>query len=287
MRCAAETGAIGSVRPAADPMASRPFRLVQRQRETHDTVTLVLEPLDGLPLRFAPGQFTMVGRVGVGEVPISISGDPADPLLHHTIRDVGGVTRVLAAAQVGQLLEVRGPYGTGWDLAAAAGGDVVVVAGGVGLAPLRGALLRLLAESDRYTSLTLLYGARTPRERLYVAELERWRDRGMVVETIVDRGGRDWDGRVGLVTTLVPRVGFDPARSTALLCGPEVMMRFVTRALRERGVPAERIQLSLERSMKCGVGLCGHCQLRELFVCVDGPVLDYRSVAPLLAIREV
>lgn len=271
---------------AADPMRPRPFRVVERRDDTYDTVTLALTPLDGVRLRFAPGQFTMLGRTGVGEVPISISGDSEHGPLVHTIRDVGGVTHVLTQAQIGDVLEVRGPYGTSWDVADGEGGDVVVVTGGIGLAPLRPAILELVAHRSRYRNVAVLYGARSPADRLYPGELEEWDREGLQVESIVDHGTEQWRGRVGLVTTLVPRATLDPENTLALVCGPEVMMRFVSNALIDRGVRPERIRLSMERHMKCGIGLCGHCQLRELFVCVDGPVFDHPTLAPLLAIRE-
>ena len=270
-----------------DPMLPRPFRVVERRQDTSDTATLVLEPLDGPSLGFAPGQFTMLGLLGVGEVPISISGDPAAGALVHTVRDVGGVTHALCQAQVGDVLEARGPYGTGWGVEDGQGGDVVIVAGGIGLAPLRPALLRLIAERDRYGRVALLCGARSPADQLYPDELVRWRDQGIDVATIVDHGAGGWPGRVGLVTALVPGIDVDPTEALALACGPEVMMRYVALALLDRGVAPERIRLSMERTMKCGVGLCGHCQFREYFACVDGPVFDYRTLAPLLAIREV
>ena len=272
---------------ALDPMTPRQARVVDRRQETTDTVTLSLDPLDGLPLTFAPGQFTMLGLLGVGEVPISISGDPADPLLLQTIRDVGGVTHALTEAQVGDLLDVRGPYGTGWNVQDGRGGDVVLVAGGIGLAPLRPVVLRLLADRNDYGNVVVLYGARSPDDQLYRDELALWRSRGIDVQTIVDHGRSGWPGRVGLVTTLVPRADVDPSRTLALVCGPEVMMRYVTRSMIDFGVAPERIRWSMERSMKCGVGLCGHCQLREFFVCVDGPVFDYPTLSPLLAIREM
>ena len=272
---------------APDAMVSRGFVVRERHQDTRDTATYVLEPSDGVPLTFSPGQFTMLGLMGVGEVPISISGDPASPLLVHTLRDVGGVTHVLLRAQVGDVLEVRGPYGTGWDVGDARGADVLVVAGGIGLAPLRPALLALLAHRDRYRDVALLYGARSPDDRLYPDELEQWRERGIDVECIVDHGTPGWPGRVGLVTTLLPGAGVDPAAVLALVCGPEVMIRHVARALVDLGAAPDRVRVSMERNMKCGVGLCGHCQLRELFVCTDGPVLPYSVVAPLLAVREV
>jgi NAD(P)H-flavin reductase len=164
---------------------------------------------------------------------------------------------------------------------------VLVVTGGIGLAPLRPALLQLVAERDRYRNVALLYGARSPTDQLYPDELEQWREQGIDVEVIVDHGTPGWAGRVGLVTSLVPRADIDPARALALVCGPEVMMRYVSQALLDLGVAPQRIRLSMERNMKCGVGLCGHCQLRDLFLCLDGPVLDYPVLAPMLAVREL
>jgi NAD(P)H-flavin reductase len=273
--------------PGADPMLPRAFLVRERRQDTRDTATYVLEPRDGVPLAFSPGQFTMLGLMGVGEVPISISGDPASPLLVHTVRDIGGTTHVLLQARVGDVLEVRGPYGTGWAVEDGRDGDVLVVAGGIGLAPLRPALLAALAARASYRRVTLLYGARSPADRLYPDETDEWRGLGIDVECIVDHGTPDWPGRVGLVTTLLPGAVVDPASTLALVCGPEVMIRHVARSLVDLGVAPDRIRVSMERNMKCGVGLCGHCQLRELFVCTDGPVLPYSVAAPLLAMREV
>ncbi len=272
-----------------DEMVPRPFRVVRTRRDTRDTFTLELEPVDGIPLRFAAGQFTMLAAFGVGEVPISISGDPTKPgLLEHTIRNVGGVTAALVAAQPGTILGVRGPYGTGWGVADGMGGDVVIVAGGIGLAPLRPALLELVARRDHYRRVVLLYGARTPDDTLFRHELRRLNGLNDInVQVTVDNAPHDYTGRVGLVTQLVTRAGFDPQRTLALVCGPEVMMRAAATALRDRGVAANRLRLSMERNMKCGVGLCGHCQLRDLFICVDGPVLDYERLAPYLTRWEL
>lgn len=274
---------------AAEVMLPRAFRVVRKQRDTADTVTLTLSPEDGEPLRFAPGQFTMLGAFGIGEVPVSISGDSERPdLLRHTIRDVGGVTRHLVAARTGTVLTVRGPFGTDWGALDGTGGDVVVVAGGIGLAPLRPAVLQVLAHRERFGRVHLLYGGRTQADLLYKRELEAWRGRFDVnVQVTVDYGTPQWRGRVGLVTTLLQRASYDPASTLALVCGPEVMIRHVAGGLADRGVPAGRIRVSMERNMRCGVGLCGHCQLRELFVCVDGPVLGYDRVAALMALREV
>ncbi len=270
-----------------DAMRPRPFRVVERRADTADTVTLALEPVTGPPMTFAPGQFTMLGRLGAGEVPVSISGDPRGGPLVHTIRDVGGVTHQLVGSDVGQVVDVRGPFGVGWRVEDGRAGDVVVVAGGIGLAPLRPTLLQLVAERDQFGRVALLYGARSPGERLFTDELELWREQGIDVDVVVDQGTPGWTGRVGLVTSLVPRADVDPARVLALVCGPEVMMRYVSQSLLDLGVAPERIRLSMERNMKCGVGLCGHCQLRHLFLCLDGPVLDYPTLAPLLAVREL
>lgn len=271
------------------PFDLREFRVARRRQDTRDTVTLALEPVDGAPLAFEAGQFTMLYAFGVGEVPISISGDPTRPgSLWHTIRDVGGVTHTLAHVRRGDVLGVRGPYGRGWDVSAGKGGDVVLVAGGIGLAPLRPALLQLLSERADYGRVVLLYGTRTPEDVLYVEELERWRGRfDLEVDVTVDYGPPQWHGKVGLVTSLIPRAGFDPAHTLALVCGPEAMMRYVASALLDRGVDPQRVRLSMERAMDCGVGLCGHCQLRELFVCVDGPVFGYDRLERLLWLREV
>ncbi|MGB8651447.1 MAG: FAD/NAD(P)-binding protein [Mycobacteriales bacterium] len=273
--------------PAAAPMVPRLFQVVERREETRDTVTLLLEPRDGVPLRHAAGQFTMLEAFGVGEVPISISGDPTRVgLLEHTVRDVGAVTRALVRSGPGDVLGVRGPYGTGWGVADGAGADVVIVAGGIGLAPLRSALLEVLSRRADFGRVALLIGARRPGEVLFADQLARWTE-DVDVHVTVDVGAPGWEGRVGLVTSLLPLVDVDPQQTLALVCGPEVMMRFVATALLDRGVPPSRVRLSMERNMRCGTGLCGHCQLRELFLCVDGPVLSYERLAPLMAVREL
>ncbi len=276
------------LRPSRD-MLPRQFSVTSTRSETQDTRTLELAPLDGVPFTFAPGQFTMMLAFGVGEVPISISGDPTRPeVLCHTIRDVGSVTRVLASAPLGAVLGVRGPYGTGWELERARGHDVVIVAGGIGLAPLRPAILQIAATREQFGRVLLLYGARNPEEILYAEEQRVWaEEHGVVVDVIVDAGSPSWRGRVGLVTQLVERAVFDAADALALVCGPEVMMRHSARALVDRGVAPERVRLSMERNMQCGIGLCGHCQLRELFCCLDGPVLGYDRLAPLMARAEL
>jgi NAD(P)H-flavin reductase len=226
----------------------------------------------------------MLSAFGIGEVPVSVGGEP----LVQTIRAVGAVTRALCAARPGTLLGVRGPFGRPWPVEDACGCDVVVVAGGIGLAPLRTALHHVLERRAEYGSAVLLYGSRTPADLLYRRELERLRGRlDLEVDVTVDVGTGDWRGKVGVVTKLIPRAQFDPGSAVALVCGPELMMRYTAEALLERGMPPERVFLSLERSMRCGVGHCGHCQLGPVLVCRDGPVLSYDRVAPLLAVREL
>jgi len=250
-----------------------PVRRVRR--ELRDTWTLELDP--GGPEEtapFRPGQFNMIYAFGVGEVAISISGDPARPdSLVHTVRSVGAVTRAITSVKKGGVLGLRGPFGSAWPMAEAEGRDVVVIAGGLGLAPLRPVMYAVRAARERYGRVVLLVGARTPADLLFGRGLERWRGRFDVeVRVTVDAATPDWKGEVGLVTALIARAGFDPAGTTAFVCGPEVMMRFVAADLVHRGVPAAAIHLSLERNMKCAVGVCGRCQLGPAFVCKDGPV---------------
>jgi NAD(P)H-flavin reductase len=272
-----------------DPMVPRSFVVTRTRQDTRDTATLWLTAMDGAPLAFEPGQFTMLQAYGVGEVPVSISGDPADDgVLQHTIRDVGSVSHALATAEAGARLGVRGPFGVGWDVGTARGRDVVIVAGGIGLAPLRPAVLEICANRAAYGEVTLLYGARTPAERLFTDELPRWAaEHGVAVHVTVDRSDDSWRGPVGLVTDLVDRVVFRPELATVLVCGPEVMMRHTAAAFLDRGVAPADVRVSMERNMKCGIGLCGHCQLRELFICQDGPVLGYGLVASLLTQAEL
>jgi anaerobic sulfite reductase subunit B len=277
---------------AATAAVPRFYRVASRREDTADTVTLELtEPSEPVPA-FAPGQFAMLSAFGVGEVPISVSGLGDNRggralRLEHTLRTVGAVTRALHAAQPGSLIGVRGPFGTSWDVGSAAGRDIVIVAGGIGLAPLRPVVLTALADRSRYGRIVLLVGARTPGDLLYAGELERWRRDGVEVAVTVDRADSSWSGEVGLVTALIEPAGLGPGSSVAFVCGPDVMMRFTADALAALGIPAERIRVSLERNMRCGVGWCGHCQLGPLLVCRDGPVVGYDRAAALMRVREL
>jgi anaerobic sulfite reductase subunit B len=268
------------------PMVPQPYVVRCRGRETADTWTIELDPVGGEAIDAEPGQFAMLTAYGVGEVPISLSGRGADGSLVHTIRDVGAVTAELCRIPRGGTIGVRGPFGTTWPLDEARGADVVVLAGGLGLAPLRPAVEGLLARRDSYGRLLLLYGARTPGDLLYPQQLEDWRAEGLDVRVTVDAGTRSWLDRVGFVSALLDDVYFsEPA--VALVCGPEVMMRVTVGALLQRGVPAERTYVSLERSMSCGIGHCGHCQLGPFLICRDGPVFTWDEVAHWLSVREL
>ncbi len=269
-------------------MAPAPFEVRAKRRETADTWTLELRPPGGDALAFAPGQFTMLSAGGCGEVPISISGDPDSPgRLVQTVRRVGDATAAICDAEPGQALSVRGPFGTSWPVQEAEGGDVVIAAGGLGLPPLRPAILRMLAHRERYGRLILLYGGRAPDQLMFAGELSSWAREGLEVLVTVDSAGPEWLGHVGVVTRLVRRAAIDPARTVALTCGPEIMIRFLVAALAGEGLPDERMYVSLERNMQCGIGHCGHCQLGPLLICRDGPVVRFDRVAPWLAVREL
>jgi NAD(P)H-flavin reductase len=269
-----------------DPMIPRVARVLAKRREIADVATLEIDAGD---FAFAPGQFNMLTAFGVGEAAISVSGDPADrSRLVHTIRAVGAVSRALAELSVGAPIGLRGPFGRGWPIEEARGRDVIVIAGGLGLAPLRPVLYRLFAERETFGRIVLLYGARSPQDILYRDELEHWRGRlDAEVEATVDHARGDWRGNVGVVTALIARAAFDPHNALAMLCGPEIMMRFVADALGDAGIAQERIYLSMERNMKCAIGWCGHCQLGPVFICRDGPVFTYAQLRGLLATREL
>jgi NAD(P)H-flavin reductase len=268
-------------------MVPRLHRVRRRWRENRDTVTISLDPLESGDLGYQPGQFNMLYRFGVGEVPISVSSyhRRGRPMLH-TIRAVGAVSTALCRVQQGEIVGVRGPFGRGWGVDDAEGADLVLVAGGIGLAPLRPALRYALARRRHFGRLVLLAGARSPDELVFRRELDRLATRPDVVTAItVDRARPGWPHHVGVVTQLVPAAPFDPASAVALVCGPEIMMRFAASALLGRGMPAERVRISLERNMQCAIGWCGHCQLGSEFVCKDGPVRSWDQAAPLLAVK--
>jgi NAD(P)H-flavin reductase len=231
--------------------------------------------------RFQPGQFNMLYLPGAGEVAISISSDPGEPqLLGHTIRYAGNVTRALGRLKVGHRVGVRGPYGTPWPLEKAAGKSLVIVAGGIGLAPLRPLILSVLRRRDAYGRVVLLYGARTPADLLYTGEFARWQEGNVEVHVTVDLADEHWKGQVGVVPQLFYRIRVEPKQTVVMTCGPEIMMRFVIYEALARRIAKDAIYLSVERNMKCAVGFCGHCQFGPTFICKQGPVLNFASIEP-------
>jgi anaerobic sulfite reductase subunit B len=273
--------------PSEAAMVPAPFTVAAKRRDTEDTWTLELHPRGGQPLAVEPGQFTMLAAGGCGEVPVSISGGSGTDTLAHTVRAVGLATAAICETPVGGVLGVRGPFGQPWPMDDLAGADVVVVAGGLGLAPLRPVIVELLARRDRYGRIVLLYGDRSPDRLLYAAEIEQWRERGLDATLTVDSPDAEWKGSVGVVPALVADARFDPARAAALVCGPEIMMRFAADALARAGVPGARVWASMERNMQCGIGLCGHCQLGPLLLCRDGPVCRWDALESWIGIREL
>jgi len=273
-----------------DPLVPAVYRIdeVVRELPGGEVFSWTLSPKARGGVEGRPGQFNMLYQLGAGEVPISISAVLEDGRLVHTIRDVGGVTAAMADLVAGDEVGLRGPFGSAWPVEAAEGRDLVLVAGGIGLAPLRPVMHHALTHRERFNRLFLLYGTRQPADILYRGELEAWRGRlDLDVAVTVDRGDSGWHGNVGVVTKLIERGGFDPHNAVAMICGPEVMMRFAVLGLEHRGVTADRMYLSMERNMKCAVGYCGHCQLGGLFICKDGPVFRFDAVEPLFDVREL
>ncbi len=271
-----------------DPATPTPFRVVSAKPESEDVASFTVQGPANWPAG-APGQFMMLTAFGVGEAAISISGDGARPgVFEHTVRAVGPVTRALAALRPGDVVGLRGPFGKGWPLAEIAGGDVLLVAGGIGLAPLRPVLRRIAARRESFGRVSVLYGARRPRDLLYQTELAALRDKADIqLRITVDRAPTDWRGRVGFVTDHLEGVSPRPEAASAILCGPELMMRFTADALIRTGLPTERIWVSMERNMNCGVGLCGHCQVGPALLCRDGPTLSYPTARPLMLRQEL
>ena len=281
----------------ADPMIPEPYRIRRVQNNTHDTFTIEIEPGNGHPRpSFSPGQFNMLYIFGVGEIPVSIAnGMSSSNGFIHTTRVVGVVTQALRKLKRGGMLGVRGPFGSRWPIEEAEGKDAVIVAGGIGLAPLRPVLAELLTAKrgplkrrKEYQKVVLLYGARTPEDLLDLKDLEKWRRSfNLEVYVTVDRAAGNWRGSVGVVPALIPHAPFDPFNAVALVCGPEIMMRFAVAGLLKRGLRENQIYLSMERNMKCAVGFCGHCQYGPAFICKDGPVFRYDRISWIFQKREI
>ncbi len=278
----AVSGALSESPPPGNILQPARMRVARVDKETYDTFTLSVVPEEGdQPPRFEPGQFSMLYVAGIGEMPISISGDPENrDKLSYTVRSVGAATFAVVTRKPGDTIGVRGPFGTRWPMNESRGKDVIIVAGGIGLAPLRPAIYHVLRHRGEYGRLVILYGARSPKDLLYRKELSAWQylpDTQTL--TTVDYGGVSWRGYVGVVTTLFRHVRLQPKSAVAMVCGPEIMMRYVIRELQNRGLSDSDIYLTMERNMKCGAGFCGHCQLGPYFVCKEGPVFEYSRVA--------
>jgi NAD(P)H-flavin reductase len=278
-----------TIRTDPFPMTPIPTLVRRSRRETHDTFSLDLELSDDHAFAFEPGQFNMLYLYGIGEVPISISSDPDIPgMVTHTTRAVGVVTKEMQKLTAGSYIGLRGPYGGCWPMEEAKGRDVVLVAGGIGLAPLRPVICSILARREYYNKVTILFGARTPEDLLFRSDLRSWKSRmDMDVQVTVDRATSAWRGHVGVVPNLVRHAAFHPQNTVAMICGPEVMIRYTVMALQKRGVDAGRIFVSMERNMKCAIGLCGHCQWGPSFVCREGPVYRYADVKRVMSIDEL
>ena len=272
------------------PWEVLPVQIARIEPETEGVATYHLafrDPVTAARYRFLPGQFNMLYLPGAGESAISLSADPTSTTTWaHTVRAAGNVTRTLSRLPVGSTLGLRGPFGSSWPLDAIRGQQLILMAGGIGLAPVRPAIYHMLRHLDEFLSVSLLYGSRTPDLLLYQDELRRWERQGIQVLQTVDRPVAGWAGNIGVVLQLLRQVTIaDAMRTAVLICGPEVMMRYATLAAVNSGIPKSQIWISLERNMQCAVGLCGHCQLGPAFICRDGPVFRYDQIEPYLAVE--
>ncbi|MDR3418466.1 MAG: FAD/NAD(P)-binding protein [Nevskia sp.] len=272
----------------SDPWVPQPWRVRDLRRDTSDVFSMQMAPLEGVAPPFKPGQFNMLYQFGQGEVAISISGHAPDGGILHTVRAVGAVTRVLEQIAPGTVLGVRGPFGNGWPVEELRGHDVVIVAGGLGLAPLRPLIEWLALHRADYGRVDIIYGARKPADLLYPTDIARWqRDCNIRMRVTVDNASPGWPGEIGAVTHLVPSIDLDPAKTLAVVCGPEVMMRFTVLALQQEGMEQSAIYLSMERHMQCAVGYCGHCFYGPHFICRDGPVFRFDRLHGGLIVPEL
>lgn len=280
-----------SVLAQVDPMTPETVKIKKIIWETEDvfTLELVCETEEKRDFNFKPGQFNMLYAFGIGESAISISSDSSKrSSLLHTIHKVGHVTSALSKLKKGDIIGLRGPFGSSWPLEETKGRDICIIVGGIGLAPLRPSIYHILRNRKQYGKFVILYGARTPRDILYPVELELWRKKHDVqIEVTVDRADSTWRGHSGVVTTLLDFVELDPQKTAAMVCGPEIMMKFAIDSLKRCGLDEKDIYVSLERNMKCALGFCGHCQYGPSFVCKDGPVFSFSKVTDIFEIKEL
>lgn len=278
-----------NISAARDPMIPFPMKVEKFFWETEDVFSIQLAHETGENFNFQPGQFNMLYAFGIGESAISISSDSSKKSsLIHTIHKIGYVTSQLSKLKKGDIIGVRGPFGRGWPVNEVTGKDIVIVAGGIGLAPLRPVLYHIFKNRKKYGKVFLLYGARSPQDILYPVELENWRKKHDIqIEVTVDRADNTWRGHIGVVTTLFDYIKIESEKTISMLCGPEVMMKFTIDELRRAGLHKKDIFVSLERNMKCAVGFCGHCQYGPNFICKDGPVFNFTQVKDIFEIREL
>jgi len=281
---------IAPAHPAPNPWVAHSVVIDDITPETAGVSTYHLrftDPAEAEAYQFRPGQFNMLYLPGVGESAISLSADPESRRTWaHTVRVAGNVTGTLSKLGVGGSLGLRGPFGSSWPLDQAMGKDLILVAGGIGLPPLRPAIYHVIAHRDHFQSVTLLYGARTPETLLYEREYAAWRNAGIDLQLTVDRSAPGWLGIVGVVPLLMDRLKWaDPRQTLVWMCGPEIMLRFTVKSALQRGIPAENLSLSMERNMQCAIGLCGHCQLGPEFVCRDGPVFSWNRIQPFINVE--
>lgn len=274
----------------SDPMIPELFRIQEYRRERGSAFSITLSAVNSFEeFSFQPGQFNMLYVFGHGEVPISITGNPEEKQnIAHTVKIVGSVTYAMSALQRGDMLGVRGPFGSAWPLRAAKGKDVLLAAGGLGLAPFKPLLYHILMNRQEYGKVVLYYGAKTPQDILYSEELKQWSDLHQVEITLtVDTPDQEWQGNIGVVPRLIEQCEINPEQTISMICGPEMMIRFCINALLNKGMKASEIYLSMERNMKCAAGFCGRCQFGPYFLCREGPVFSYHQVKHIFNIREV
>lgn len=260
------------------------------KKETRDTSTYALK-INSKEIQrsygFRPGQFNMLYIPGVGESPISISSSPSDKELTHTIRVAGDVTTSISKLKPGDTILMRGPFGSSWPIEEVEESSLMVIAGGLGIAPLRSVLREIIKRRFKKKGF-ILYGAKTPKDIIFRDEFPRYRD-GFDVFLTVDKADPEeyWKGNIGKVTDLFDKLNFDPLNTVVFICGPEIMMQSCIKELIIRGVAGEKIFLSMERNMNCGVGICGHCMFGPKFICKDGPVFRFSEIEEFLGVKEI
>lgn len=260
-----------------------PAEMVKIEQLTEKEKLFTLHLKDGRNLGHQAGQFVEVSVFGIGEAPISVSSSPTrNGSFELCVREVGDVTGALHRMKPGSTVGIRGPFGNGFPVDKMRGQDLLFAPGGLGLAPLRSLINQVLDERESFGRVIILYGARNPAELLFKDELAQWEARDDVeFHVTVDRGDEGWSGNVGVITTLFPKITVDPRSTVAVTVGPPIMYRFVLKELLSKGIRDERIYLSLERRMKCGLGKCGHCQINNVYVCQEGPVFSYTRLKEL------